>query len=89
MEKEKIKIFAFICTRQSDLSETTQNLVSYLYSCGAQVNLLVNKSSIFSAYSKSYEENKHLISKNDILIFCHDDIEIFNDPKHFINVLAQ
>jgi len=82
-----MKIYAFICTRQELLPNYTQQLVSYLSRCKIDVNLLVNKESIFDAYKEAVEGT--LINDNDIVIFCHDDIEILMDPQQFINVLIK
>jgi hypothetical protein len=81
-----MKIFAFICTRNESLPDYTQKLVSYLSRCKIDVNLLVNKESIFEAYSKAIKNIT--IEDKDIVIFCHDDIEIIMDPQQFINVLV-
>ena len=81
-----MKIYAFICTRSESLPDYTQKLVSYLSRCKIDVNLLVNKESIFEAYSEAIKNIT--IEDNDVVIFCHDDIEIIMDPQQFINVLV-
>ena len=83
---ESMKIYAFICTRNESLPDYTQKLVSYLSRCKIDVNLLVNKESIFEAYSEAIKNIT--IEDNDVVIFCHDDIEIIMDPQQFINVLV-
>lgn len=90
MEDSPIKYHAIICTRNPELKTVTTNLLSYLDRVGINIKLLVGKKSIFGAY----EEGVNLIvSENgtphddDIFIFCHDDIEIYNDPEHFKSVL--
>tara|TARA_R110000751_G_scaffold4287_1_gene21026 strand:+ start:6739 stop:7422 length:684 start_codon:yes stop_codon:yes gene_type:complete len=82
-----MKIYAFICTRQEALPNYTQKLVSYLSRCKIEVNLLVNKESIFDAYKEAVDNT--LITDDDVVIFCHDDIEIIMDPQQFITVLIK
>ena len=82
-----MKIFAFICTRNKSLPDYTQKLVSYLSRCKIEVTLLVNKESIFQAYSEAVKDTP--LKDDDIVIFCHDDIEIIMDPQQFINVLIR
>jgi len=50
-----------------------KNLLSYLEDAGAKVYLMENKKSIFEAFSTISYEN------NEIIIFCHDDIEIISN----------
>jgi hypothetical protein len=82
-----MKIFAFICTRKEPLPNYTQKLVSYLSRCKIEVKLLIDKKSIFEAYSEAV--GNELIKDEDIVIFCHDDIEIIMDPQQFIDVLIK
>tara|TARA_Y100000034_G_scaffold134189_1_gene201887 strand:+ start:557 stop:1144 length:588 start_codon:yes stop_codon:yes gene_type:complete len=48
---------------------------------------LVNSNSIFSAYSKALESLD--CSDEDIVIMCHDDIEIVSTEQNFLNTLIQ
>ena len=84
---ESMKIYAFICTRSEPLPDYTQKLVSYLSRCKIDVTLLVNKESIFRAYKEAVDNT--IIEDDDIIIFCHDDVEIIMDPQQFINVLIR
>jgi hypothetical protein len=81
-----MSIYAFICTRTRDLSNVTNNLVSYLSSAGAQVKLLVNQDSIFDGYKKAFEKVSPVPS--DIIILCHDDIEIDMPLTSFLKVMS-
>jgi len=88
------RIYAFICTRYregmestEDFNPTLKNLCSYLSRAGAQVNILIGENSIFEAYSKAF--NKVKPSDQDIIILCHDDIEILNDVKTFSTLLRE
>ena len=82
-----MKIYAFICTRTEVLPNYTQKLVSYLSRCKIEVNLLVNKESIFAAYEEAVKNTP--IEDDDIVIFCHDDSEIIMDPQQFVTVLIR
>ena len=86
----EIKIGALICTRSEAISSTTKALVSYLSRAKVKVKLLVNKKSIFSAYNEGlnlFKEEGY--GPDDILILCHDDIEIFNDPMHLRRLMFE
>lgn len=79
-----IRYFALIPTKSTELKQITKDLLSYLAKTGVDVILLPNKKSIFSAY----EQGLNLIEQknaqpNDVVILCHDDIEIMNNPDHF------
>jgi len=81
-----MKFFAVICTRNPKLSSQTRGLVSKLSSFGVDVKLLVNQDSIFSAYHKGL--TKCEASDTDIVIFCHDDIQILSNKENFIAALS-
>ena len=76
-----MKIYAFIPTRSSTLSKTAQRLVSYLSSVDIEVKLLINEKSIFEAYENNFKALN--AEDDDIIIFCHDDIDIIMSPEEF------
>ena len=76
-----MRIFAFIPTRSRILSPTAQKLVSYLSSLDIDVKLLINEKSIFEAYEKGFKFLN--ADDDDIVIFCHDDIDIIMSPEEF------
>jgi len=82
-----MKIYAFICTRQEPLPDYTQKLLTYLSRCKIDVNVLIGKKSIFEAYKDGV--NNIILNDSDIVIFCHDDIEIIMDPQKFVDVLVK
>jgi len=56
-----------------------------MYACKAEVILIIGAKSIFYAYEKAIQ---HIKPKNDdIVIFCHDDIEIRTPPEVFVEKL--
>ena len=79
-------IYAFTCTRSKEFSNTTKNLSSYLSSAGVKTKFLVNQKSIFGGYANAFK--KFDIQDNDIVIMCHDDVEILTDKKVFIDIIA-
>jgi len=81
-----MKIYAIICTRsRSDITPTTDNLLSFLAKCGIQILLIAGAKSIFKAYNGAFE--KISASPEDIIIMCHDDIEIRENPEVFVKKL--
>jgi len=80
-------IYAFICTRSKNFNDTTKKLSSYLSRAGIKTKFLVGQKSIFSGYSNAFK--KFNIQDNDVVILCHDDIEILNDPDIFKNIIVQ
>ena len=81
-----MKIFSITCTRDKNLSPTTQGMVNTLSSFGVDVKLLVNQTSIFEAYKKGLERCD--ASPQDIIILCHDDIELLDSKEEFIAKLS-
>lgn len=82
-----MKIFSIICTRDKDLSPITSKLVHTLSSYGVSVKLLVNQKSIFKAYKKGLTSCD--AKEEDIIIYCHDDLEIKTPYTEFILALAK
>ena len=82
-----MKISAFIPTRSQILSPTAQKLVSYLSSLDIDVKLLINEKSIFEAYEKGFKSLN--ADDDDIVIFCHDDIDIITSPEEFKEELVR
>jgi len=82
-----MRIFAFIPTRSQILSPTAQKLVSYLSSLDIDVKLLINEKSIFEAYEKGFKSLN--ADDDDIVIFCHDDIDIITSPEEFKEELVR
>ena len=81
-----MKIHAIICTRsREDISETTDHLLSFLSRCGINILLAAKATSIFKAYKGAFEKTN--ANPEDIIIMCHDDIEIKENPKVFIEKL--
>lgn len=85
----KIKYFALIPTKSTELKQVTKDLLSYLASAGVESILLPNKKSIFSAYTEGLNLIKEKNPDPDsVVILCHDDIEILNKHIHFREQLS-
>jgi hypothetical protein len=73
-----MKKIAFIPTKEDNLKTT---LLDFFELAEWRVVPLVGFESIFEAFSEGVKQED--ISKNDLVIFCHDDIEILTNPKDF------
>lgn len=82
-----MKIYAFIPTRDNVASPTLQHLIYYLSSLKIDVRLLINQKSIFEAYENEF--NSINPEDDDIIIMCHDDIEILMDKEVFLDELIK
>jgi len=82
-----MKIFAIVCTRsREDITQTTDDLVHFFARCGIQVLLIAGANSIFKAYKGAFEKSQ--ANPEDIIIMCHDDIEIREKPEIFVEKLT-
>jgi len=79
-------IFAFICTRSKSLTKTTKKLASYLSRAKIETKFLVNQKSIFGGYSSAFK--KFNVQDTDIVIMCHDDIEILTDTEELKDIIV-
>jgi len=83
-----MSIYAIICTRdRNNVSPTTNKLVTFLCACNIGVYILSDSKSIFSAYNGAFKKINP--DPEDIILFCHDDIEIRENPELFINKLKE
>jgi len=78
-------IYSMSCTRSSKISLTSFRLENYFKSLNINHRWLVGEKSIFDAYRNEVERINP--SDEDILIMCHDDIEIWDDQNQFIETL--
>jgi hypothetical protein len=85
MEQEPLKIYSLICSRDNQFSQTSLELFDYYKRCGIEVKSLIGFKSIFSAYNKGV--NNLNLKPDDIVIFCHDDIEIKMPESEFLAIL--
>jgi hypothetical protein len=79
-------IYALICTRtREDISPVTDHLLSFLSRCGIKILLISGAKSLFRAYEGAFEKTQ--AKPEDIIIMCHDDIEIREKPEIFVEKL--
>jgi len=79
-------IYAFICTRSKDFNPTTKRLSSYLSRAGVGSKFLVGQKSIFEGYANAFK--RFDIQDDDIVIMCHDDIEILTEQSAFLDIIV-
>lgn len=83
-----MNIYCVFCTRSSEkISKTTQKLLEFMAKCEIKTLVMAGADSIFSAYEKAFNHVKP--NDEDIFIFCHDDIEIREEPKVFKDKLEK
>jgi len=83
-----MNIYSLICTR--DLNKIPSSLMKTLEfykNCDIKTKLLVNQTSIFEGYSAGFEEINP--QDDDIIIFCHDDIEFNGKTEDFLSILEE
>lgn len=82
-----MKINAIICTRDyNNITKTTDKLLKFYVTCEIYVYLMSGAKSLFSAYEVAFQKINP--ADEDIVIFCHDDIEIRETPENFKNKLS-
>ena len=82
-----MNINAIICTRdRNNISKTTDKLLKYLTGCQIKVYLMSGAKSLFAAYQGAFEKINP--ADDDIVIFCHDDIEIRESAEIFKQKLS-
>ena len=82
-----MNLFAIICTRETKLSATAVGLCNTLSSFKVHVKVIAKQNSIFEAYQKGLELCK--ADPTDIIIFCHDDIQITSTYPQFVAALVK
>jgi glycosyltransferase involved in cell wall biosynthesis len=82
-----MRVFAIICTREPEIKADLQGFCGKLKSCGINVKVLASQLSIFSAYQRGLA---HCDAKDDdVIIFCHDDIQIRNPNADILALLTK
>ena len=81
-----MKIFSITCTRDNSPNAVLTGLTTILSSFGVDVKVLVNQNSIFEAYEKGVSLCN--ASSEDIIILCHDDLQITGSKAEFIAALS-
>jgi len=80
-------VYAVISTRTRLLSPVTKQLLYKFKEFGVEVKLMVGQRSIFEAYEKGVKACD--AGPDDVIIMCHDDIEIVCDKTEFYAAMAK
>ena len=80
-------IYAIICSRRDKPTKSLPKLVNYL----AKANILYHISYDAESMFKGYEDGLKALTPDpeDIVILCHDDIEILSDRDDFTETLTK
>jgi len=82
-----MNIYSITCTRDKNHDATAAGLFTTLSSYGVHVKVLANQTSIFDAYKKGLEACG--AEDEDIVILCHDDLQIQSPKDEFIAGLSK
>jgi len=84
-----MKIYSIACTRDKDISGSSLKYENFCKMVGVDHKWLVGEKSIFDAYEREIINflNDPKIKEDDVLILCHDDIEIWDNPIDFFDSL--
>lgn len=80
-------IYAFIPSRDSNYSQTTLNLFGYLDNLNIIVKSVVGKDSIFTGFAETLRRIQP--EDDDIIILCHDDIQVISNGDIFLQQLKK
>jgi len=80
-------IYAIICSRTTKPSKTLPKLLNYLIESGIKYHVSYDANSMFEGYQAGLD----ILSPGmeDIVIMCHDDIEILSDRTLFKKILEE
>jgi hypothetical protein len=81
-----MNVYAIISTRHKIVSPVTKQLLAKFKEFDVEVKLLVNQTSIFEAYSKGLKACE--TKDDDVIIFCHDDIELVCTRTEFYKAMG-
>lgn len=80
-------IYSIICSRKDKRPVNFDNLLKYFIDAKIHCVVAYDQEGIFQGYHNTL---KSLNAKDDdIIILCHDDIQIFSDRDQFINILTE
>lgn len=79
------KTHAIICTRSKDRTERFKRLLEYLKDADVNVEVVSGAKSMFQGYTYGVERANP--NANDVVIFCHDDIEIMSSKAIFYDAI--
>lgn len=80
-------IYAIICSRTTKPSKTLPKLLSYLKEADIKYHVSYDANSMFEGYQTGLDTLNP--AREDIVILCHDDIEILSDRTLFKSILEE
>ena len=80
-------IYSIICSRRDRPPINFNKVLTYFQRAGIKWHVEYDPPGIFEGYEKAL--SKLELDQNDIVILCHDDIQIFNDPLDFSALLTK
>lgn len=78
-------IYSIICSRKDKPPVNFNNLLKYFKDANVECRVAYDQEGIFQGYQKTVKELN--ANDDDIIILCHDDIQIFSDRDQFVNTL--
>ena len=82
-------IYFSVCTRQDKQPKSLEKLVNYCNSDEAlRIQVNYSATSIYSGHKENIDHFKRMpLEDNDIIVLCHDDLEILSKPEDLISNL--
>lgn len=81
------QIVAFTCSRSSKQPKSLSKLTSYFDKASIPHYIKLDAPSVFEGYTELYSSVKDNLNPDDIIILCHDDIEVLMGYDEFKSVL--
>jgi hypothetical protein len=78
-------IYSIICSRKDKPNNTLPKLLSYYQSADIKYHISYDANSMFEGYQSGIDALKP--DPEDIVILCHDDIEVLSDRAYFRKTL--
>ena len=82
------RIYTFICSRYDRPPVNFGKLVNFMNTVG-EIRILYDQIGIFNGYENGLESFGDAIKSDDIVVLCHDDIQIFTSPLDFKLILEE
>lgn len=85
------KIIAISCSRSNKKPKSLDKLVSYYKEANIPYYISFDASGMFQGYQEAFQRAKseHQLDNDDIVILCHDDINILMSPQDLKDTLRK
>lgn len=80
-------IYSIICSRKDKEPINFKNLLKYFKDANIDCRVAYDQEGVFQGYHKTVKELN--AKDDDIIILCHDDIQIFSDRDQFLDILTE